>query len=220
MTDGHVAPFLRQQAIAVNRVVRPEDSVSNVSFASWTPVADHVEFDDLDLPPPDLELPHVIDLDNKVKVDQPKAAEPQSVPSVAQAQPAEPPPGQDPVPKSAPAASSVKMADQQPAAPAMAPPPMVSKAAPATQAAQNLLAGTNPQYGSRKLQKQAARAAKKGARGLRFGQLGGLHNALSSVLPPYLSQVGSGSGERSEISASGGHERPTDLESLPRLAPR
>ena len=199
MTDGHVAPFLRQQAIAVNRVVRPEDSVSNVSFASWTPVADHVEFDDLDLPPPDLELPHVIDLDNKVKVDQPKAAEPQSVPSVAQAQPAEPPPGQDPVPKSAPAASSVKMADQQPAAPAMAPPPMVSKAAPATQAAQNLLAGTNPQYGSRKLQKQAARAAKKGARGLRFGQLGGLHNALSSVLPPYLSQVGSGSGERSVL---------------------
>ena len=122
-----MAPFLRQQAIAVNRVVRPEDSVSNVSFASWTPVADHVEFDDLDLPPPDLELPHVIDLDNKVKVDQPKAAEPQSVPSVAQAQPAEPPPGQDPVPKSAPAASSEKMADQQPAAPAMAPPPMVSK---------------------------------------------------------------------------------------------
>ena len=66
-----MAPFLRQQAIAVNRVVRPEDSVSNVSFSSWTRVADHVEKDDLELPPPDLELPHVVDLDNKVKVGQP-----------------------------------------------------------------------------------------------------------------------------------------------------
>ena len=207
-----MAPFLRQQAIAVNRVVRPEDPVSNVSFSSWTRVADHVEKDDLELPPPDLELPHVVDLDNKVKVGQPESVQHQNFPTVAQAQQAAPPQGQDPVPKSAPASSSETMADQQAAAPAMAPQPTVSKAAPATQAAQNLLAGTNPQYGSRKLQKQAARAAREGARGLRFGQLGGLHNALRQCAPS-LPQPGR-IWRRREVGAGGGHEGSKDLESF------
>ena len=74
-----------------------------------------------------------------------------------------------------------------------------SAAAPATQAAQNFLAGVNLQYGSRKLRKQQERAARKGARALRFGQMGGVHNALRTALPPYLRQVGAGDGERSVL---------------------
>ena len=111
MSDMHMAPFLRQQAIAVNRVARPEDSISNVSFSSWTRVADHAEKDDLELPPPDLELPHVVDLDNKVKVGQPDPGQNRSIPTVAQAQPATPRQGQDPVPKSAPARNDGRSAD-------------------------------------------------------------------------------------------------------------
>ena len=80
--------------------------------------------------------------------------------------------------------------------------PSSSNAAPATgpvtQAAQNLLAGVNEQFGSRKLRKQLERAQRKGAqKSLRFGQMGGYHNALNSSLPPYLRQVGSGENERS-----------------------
>ena len=71
-----------------------------------------------------------------------------------------------------------------------------STAAPATQAAQNLVAGVNLQYGSRKLRKQQERAARKGARALRFGQMGGVHNALRTSLPPYL--------RRGALSAGGG----------------
>ena len=61
------------------------------------------------------------------------------------------------------------------------------------------MAGVNLQYGSRKLRKQQERAARKGARALRFGQMGGVHNALRTALPPYLRQVGAGDGERSVL---------------------
>ena len=75
-----------------------------------------------------------------------------------------------------------------------------SSAGPATQAAQNLLAGVNEQFGAKKLRKQMERAQKRGAhRSLKFGQLGGQHNALNSSLPPYLRQVGSAEDERSVL---------------------
>ena len=199
-------PFARQQAMAASRAVRPEDSVSNVSWGSWqqvqTPVQDHDDDDD-DLPPADLELPTVreVDLDNKVsaetrsQADKPDQAEhPGASSSSHNKQPAQP--------------------DQTPTAPAQskAPPPPPptggpvqgsSTAAPATQAAQNLVAGVNLQYGSRKLRKQQERAARKGARALRFGQMGGVHNALRTSLPAILEAGRFWRG--GALSACGGH---------------
>ena len=62
------APFIRQQAMAASRAVRPEDSASNISAGSWQPI----DAQDLELPPGDLDLPHppAVDIDNKVKPDQ------------------------------------------------------------------------------------------------------------------------------------------------------
>ena len=195
-------PFARQQAMAASRALRPEGSVSNVSSSSWG--WNQVRYEEDDLPPSDLELPgrSVVDLDNKVK------AETEKVPV----------PGSSSTEQEAPAADQPASTEQQSAAPQRAPPPpppmpcsgTASSAAPAMQAAHNFLAGVNPQWGSRKLRKQQERAARRGARALRFGQLGGVHNALGSKLPPYLRQVGSGEGERSVLV----------VDSVPGLAPR
>ena len=180
--------------MAASRAVQPEDSISNVSGRSWNYV--HRDDEDADLPPPDLELPkrhQEVTIENKI------APPPQETQESAQGadQPASSSDPQTPAPKAQP-----EIAPKAPPPGVPPPPPAYSSAAaaPATQAAQNLLAGVNLQYGSRKLRKQAERAARKGARDLRFGQLGGgLHNALSSALPPYLRQVGSGENERSVI---------------------
>ncbi|CAK9106644.1 Tristetraprolin [Durusdinium trenchii] len=209
-SGGHLPPFLRQQALAVNRLIRPEDSISNVSASSWNMV--QTPDDEDDLPPADLELPHVIDLDNKVKTGQSSASSQVKAPQTeaqakappveatkdpAEAQAPEPTPDVPNMQESAQTQVPAQGGQQQSAQPAPASVPTAPNVAPATQAAQNFLAGTNPQYGSRKLCKQAERAAWKGARALRFGQMGGLHNALSAALPPYLRQVGAADGERS-----------------------
>lgn len=124
---------------------------------------------DEDLPPGDLPLPPRSEVDLKNKIPKPaQSSEPQ--------EPAQ-------------AASSHEQHANEAAQPKAPPPPPAwggQASAPATQAAQNFLAGVNPQYGSRKLRKQQERAACKGARALRFGQMGGVHNALISKLPPYL----------------------------------
>ena len=205
-----VPPFVRQQALTVNRAVRPEDSVSNISSSSWTHLPDPPEAfswtgpiesteEDDDLPPADLKLPKVIDLDNKVKPSQDASKSSDPLPQDQAQTPADQPAEQGTEPRPAPAAKArPTMAAQSLAAPSMAAPApqaAASTAAPATQAAQNFLAGTNPQYGSRKVRKQAERAARKGARSLRLGQMG-VHNALSATLPPYLRQVGAGTEER------------------------
>ena len=173
----------RQQALAANRFVRPEDSISNVSSQSWARV-DEAPGDDL--PPDDLPLPTIPETKGTdhgpwkpswVKAELQNAGEQQAI---AVAGPIPPPPPTSQIPQG-PSSSN--------AAPATG---------PATQAAQNLLAGVNEQFGSRKLRKQLERAQRKGAqRSLRFGQMGGHHNALNSSLPPYLRQVGSGENERS-----------------------
>ena len=190
-------PFARQQALAASRAMRPEDSVSNVSGSSWgwNRVQYHEEDDDL--PPPDLELPprSEVDLDNKVKSEAAGASGPGSS-SEKQAPDAAAQPSSLDQPADQPEAAAKKA---PPPPPPMPCPGTASSAAPAMQAAQNFLAGVNPQWGSRKLRKQQERAARRGARALRFGQMGGVHNALSSKLPPYLRQVGSGEGERSVL---------------------
>ena len=151
--------------MAASRAVRPEDSISNVSGHSWS----HVHQEDLeaDLPPADLELPKrqsEVVIENKV-TPPPQAAQTSATRADQPASSSEP---QAPAP---PARAEVAPKAPPPGIP---PPPPVfstSASAPATQAAQNLLAGVNLQYGSRKLRKQAERAARKGAKALRFGQL-------------------------------------------------
>ena len=175
----------RQQALAASRSLRPEDSVSNVSSTSWAKVN---EADDL--PPDDLPLPSIPEVSRPVQEPAKEAWKPSWVKAelqnaseqqvVAVVGPIPPPPAHPGIPQG-PSSSN--------AAPVTG---------PATQAAQNLLAGVNEQFGSRKLRKQQERAQRKGAhRALRFGQMGGHHNALNSSLPPYLRQVGSGENERS-----------------------
>ena len=157
--------LVRQQAMAANRSVRPDDSVSNVSSGSCAKV--QVESDP-DLPPDDLPLPTI----HETLVDEKPGDQTTVVPKA-------PPPGILPQNVFAGASSS---------------------AGPATQAAQNLLAGVNEQFGARKLRKQMERARKKGAnKALRFVQLGGQRNALNSSPPPYLRQVGSAENERSVL---------------------
>ena len=75
-----------------------------------------------------------------------------------------------------------------------APPP---PAAPVTQAAHGLLNYENEPAHQRKLRKQQERAQRRGYRNARSGQMGGVHNAANLQLPPHLSQVGAGEGERS-----------------------
>ena len=188
-------PFSRQQSLAASRLLRPEDSVSNISNSSWQNVMAPLDDED-DLPPGDLDLPPAIDLMNKVEKDEKApSASGSTAAQNEQAATADQGDGQRPAGSSEPKpAASVP----PPPPPRKAAPPAPA-AAPATQAAQNFLAGTNPQYGSRKLRRQQERAARRGARAVRFGQLGGVHNALSSTLPPYLRQVGSGQDERSVL---------------------
>lgn len=113
-----VPPFVRQQSLAVSRAIRPEDSASNISSASWTQVPgppdvffwngpiDQADDDDLDLPPADLELPKMVDLDNKVKAAQ-ESTKSVDLDPPAQAQtPADQPSRQEVDPKPAPAAKA------------------------------------------------------------------------------------------------------------------
>ena len=69
-------------------------------------------------------------------------------------------------------------------------------AAPATQAARNLVDHTNETPADRRLRKQQENARKRGRRGVRWVQLGA-HNAINVELPHHIQQVGSGAGERS-----------------------
>ena len=75
-------------------------------------------------------------------------------------------------------------------------PPAASAAAPATQAARNLLEGVNETAAGRRLRRQQARAQRKGAYGVRWGQAPPLRSPLNFQLPAYLSQIGSQEGER------------------------
>ena len=86
------------------------------------------------------------------------------------------------------------------------PPPPPAKAssaaanAPVMQAAQGLLDHSNENPTSRRLRRQQEQAARRGRRGVRWGQLapGRLaHNPLNTALPDHLSQIGAGEGERS-----------------------
>ena len=69
-------------------------------------------------------------------------------------------------------------------------------AAPATQAARNLVDHTNETPADRKLRKQQEHARRSGRKGVRWVQLGA-HNAINVELPYHIQQVGSGAGERS-----------------------
>ena len=83
---------------------------------------------------------------------------------------------------------------QAAAAPKAAPP---APPAPVTQAAQGWLNHDYETASSRRLRKQQERAQRKGYRNARAGNLGGVHNAVNTQLPPHLAQVGSGQDERS-----------------------
>lgn len=72
----------------------------------------------------------------------------------------------------------------------------VSSAAPATQAARNLVDHVNEPPAYRRLRRQQELAQRKGKKGARFVQMGA-HNACNITLPPHIQQVGSGQGERS-----------------------
>ena len=209
---SQLTPHARQQALAASRAIRPEDSASNVSSTrSWSKV--HSPAQDDDLPPDDLPLPTIKegqasgpstggppDQSATVEVKFPPAQQ-----KVAQASSGLPSgPFAAALGASFPPAVPVQwqpvQAQQMQFCAAPPPPPGgPAPAAPAVQAAQNLLAGVNEQFGAKKLRKQRERAAKKGARALRFGQMGGQHNALNNQLPPYLRQVGAGQDERSII---------------------
>ena len=214
-SQSHLTPFARQQALAANRAICPDDSVSNVSSSrSWAKVerADQEN----DLPPDDLPLPTIQEGQAAgSSADQAGRTMPKvgfgysaSFPPVQKDEPAEQGlpmgPSAAAVGHSFPPAQALVQQVAQPQQKVVTivpPPPPVGPApsAPAVQAAQNLLAGVNEQFGAKKLRKQRERAARKGARALRFGQMGGHHNALNNQLPPYLRQVGAGQDERSII---------------------
>ena len=78
-----------------------------------------------------------------------------------------------------------------------APPPQCT---PAQQAAQGLVNHDNENSASRKLRQAQERAARRGNRRMRWGQLGvHAHNPVNTRLPEYISQVGSGQDERSVL---------------------
>ncbi|CAK9083930.1 Membrane steroid-binding protein 2 [Durusdinium trenchii] len=98
---------------------------------------------------------------------------------------------------SAPAATPVQVTPPPP--PAGGPPPS-SSAAPVIQAAQSWLNHSNETPASRKLRRQQEQAARRGRRGIRWGNMAPAnlrHNPLNTALPDHLSQIGSGEGERS-----------------------
>ena len=76
-------------------------------------------------------------------------------------------------------------------------PPSANAAAPATQAARTLLEGVNETAAGRRLRRQQARAQRKGAQGVCWGQAPPLRSPFNFQLPAYLRQIGSQEGERS-----------------------
>ena len=81
-----------------------------------------------------------------------------------------------------------------------APPPQMHAPTPAQQAAQGLVNHDNENSASRKLRHAQERAARRGNRRMRWGQLGvHAHNPVNTQLPEHISQVGSGHDERSVL---------------------
>ena len=81
-----------------------------------------------------------------------------------------------------------------------APPPQMHAPTPAQQAAQGLVNHDNENSASRKLRHAQERAARRGNRRMRWGQLGvHAHNPVNTQLPEHISQVGSGQDERSGL---------------------
>ena len=149
------------------------NATNRVDDASSTSSWTRVEDDDL--PPANLPLPRVDENQEVCQDGIPKSFMP-------------PPP---------PAWSNQWAAPAPPAAPAKAAP---AANAPVLQAAQGLLDHSNENPTSRRLRRQQEQAARRGRRGVRWGQLapGRLaHNPLNTVLPDHLSQIGAGEGERS-----------------------
>ena len=72
-----------------------------------------------------------------------------------------------------------------------------ASSAPATQAARGLINHENEPASARRLRREQEKAQKKGKRGVRWGQLGGVHNAVNGQLPNHLSQLGAQENERS-----------------------
>ena len=72
-----------------------------------------------------------------------------------------------------------------------------SRAAPATQAARGLINHENEPASARRLRREQEKAQRKGRKGVRWGQLGGVHNAVNGQLPQHLSQLGAQENERS-----------------------
>ena len=93
----------------------------------------------------------------------------------------------------------------------MPPPPPQAPApaqntAPVNQAARGLLDHANEPPMSRRLRRQLEQAARRGRRGVRWGQMapGNLaHNALNAQLPDHLSQIGGNENERSVLIVDG-----------------